>query len=266
MRRPDGSVDQVRRQRLRDHQGRKRQSRSARHARLRSGLPRTARPRLPEDRLAGAGGARKPHETPVREVEASIKGDTVMVRRGKEKGKRGTSRRSSRKSGQATVEGLNVVKRHTKQGYRRRANRPASSKKRRRCRSRRCSTFAIKCDAPSRSSTQAGRRRQAAHLRTCGEPAPRIGEGTLAMATQTRLRDSYESDVRKSLHEKFGYTNVHQVPKLEKVVINMSVGDAIANAQGRSMSRSTSWRRSAARSRSSPRPRSRSPRSSCAKE
>ena len=51
------------------------------------------------------------------------------------------------------------------------------------------------------------------------------------MATQTRLRERYESDVRKSLIEKFGYSNVHQVPKLEKVVINMSVGDAIANAQ-----------------------------------
>jgi large subunit ribosomal protein L5 len=51
------------------------------------------------------------------------------------------------------------------------------------------------------------------------------------MATQSRLRDRYESDVRKSLIEKFGYSNVHQVPKLEKVVINMSVGDAIANGK-----------------------------------
>jgi len=51
------------------------------------------------------------------------------------------------------------------------------------------------------------------------------------MAVQTRLRERYESDVRKSLIEKFGYTNVHQVPKLEKVVINMSVGDAIANGK-----------------------------------
>jgi large subunit ribosomal protein L5 len=46
-----------------------------------------------------------------------------------------------------------------------------------------------------------------------------------------RLRERYESDVRKSLIEKFGYSNVHQVPKLEKVVINMSVGDAIANGK-----------------------------------
>ena len=44
------------------------------------------------------------------------KGDTVMIRRGKEKGKRGTVKAVFPQSGQATVEGLNVVKRHSKQG------------------------------------------------------------------------------------------------------------------------------------------------------
>jgi large subunit ribosomal protein L5 len=47
----------------------------------------------------------------------------------------------------------------------------------------------------------------------------------------TRLREKYDSDVRKKLIEKFGYSNVHQVPKLEKVVINMSVGEAIQNSK-----------------------------------
>jgi large subunit ribosomal protein L24 len=45
-----------------------------------------------------------------------IKGDTVMIRRGKEKGKRGVVKAVFPKSGMATVEGLNIVKRHTKQG------------------------------------------------------------------------------------------------------------------------------------------------------
>ena len=45
-----------------------------------------------------------------------VKGDTVMIRRGKEKGKRGTVKAVFPKSGMATVEGLNIVKRHTKQG------------------------------------------------------------------------------------------------------------------------------------------------------
>ena len=45
-----------------------------------------------------------------------VAGDTVMLRRGKEKGKRGIVKAVFPKDGAATVEGLNVVKRHTKQG------------------------------------------------------------------------------------------------------------------------------------------------------
>jgi large subunit ribosomal protein L24 len=44
-----------------------------------------------------------------------VKGDTVMIRRGKEKGKRGTVKAVFPGAGMATVEGLNIVKRHTKQ-------------------------------------------------------------------------------------------------------------------------------------------------------
>ncbi len=47
----------------------------------------------------------------------------------------------------------------------------------------------------------------------------------------TRLREKYDGDVRKKLIDKFGYRNVHQVPKLDKVVINMSVGEAITNSK-----------------------------------
>jgi len=45
-----------------------------------------------------------------------VKGDTVVLRRGKEKGKRGIVKHVFPKDGCATVEGLNVVKRHTKPG------------------------------------------------------------------------------------------------------------------------------------------------------
>jgi large subunit ribosomal protein L5 len=47
----------------------------------------------------------------------------------------------------------------------------------------------------------------------------------------TRLREKYEGEVRPALQQRFGYKNVHQVPKLEKVVVNMSVSDAIANSK-----------------------------------
>ncbi len=45
-----------------------------------------------------------------------VKGDTVVLRRGRDKGKRGTVKAVFPKDGTATVEGLNVVKRHSKQG------------------------------------------------------------------------------------------------------------------------------------------------------
>lgn len=44
-----------------------------------------------------------------------------------------------------------------------------------------------------------------------------------------RLKEKYENEVIKSLIEKFGYKNVMEVPKLEKIVINMGVGEAKDN-------------------------------------
>ncbi len=44
-----------------------------------------------------------------------------------------------------------------------------------------------------------------------------------------RLKEKYQGDVRRQLTEKFGYKNVNEVPRLDKVVVNMSVGEAIAN-------------------------------------
>ncbi len=47
----------------------------------------------------------------------------------------------------------------------------------------------------------------------------------------TRLKEKYKNEVVKQLQTKFAYENVHQIPKLEKVVINMSVGEAITNGK-----------------------------------
>ncbi|WP_240377799.1 50S ribosomal protein L5 [Bacillus piscicola] len=43
------------------------------------------------------------------------------------------------------------------------------------------------------------------------------------------LKEKYKSDIVPHLHSKFGYSSVMGVPKLEKVVINMGVGDAVQN-------------------------------------
>ena len=41
-----------------------------------------------------------------------------------------------------------------------------------------------------------------------------------------RLKDKYKDQVAKALHEQFAYGNVMQIPRLEKIVLNMGVGQA----------------------------------------
>ncbi|SFC04616.1 large subunit ribosomal protein L5 [Alkalibacterium subtropicum] len=47
----------------------------------------------------------------------------------------------------------------------------------------------------------------------------------------TRLKEKYNSDVRPSLVEKFEYSSVMEAPKVEKIVINMGVGEAVSNTK-----------------------------------
>ena len=46
-----------------------------------------------------------------------------------------------------------------------------------------------------------------------------------------RLKEKYETILRKELTEKFNYTTPMQVPKLEKIVVNMGVGEAVHNSK-----------------------------------
>jgi large subunit ribosomal protein L5 len=51
------------------------------------------------------------------------------------------------------------------------------------------------------------------------------------MAYVSRLRQYYLDEVLPTLQRQFGYRNVMQVPRLEKVVVNMGLGEAIQNAK-----------------------------------
>ena len=46
-----------------------------------------------------------------------------------------------------------------------------------------------------------------------------------------RLFERYRKEIVPKLQQEFGYRNVHQVPKLEKIVVNMGVGEATQNAK-----------------------------------
>lgn len=47
----------------------------------------------------------------------------------------------------------------------------------------------------------------------------------------TRLKEKYNSEIVAAMQKKFGYKNIMQVPKLDKIVINMGVGEAKDNAK-----------------------------------
>src|SRR5437870_12470486 len=47
----------------------------------------------------------------------------------------------------------------------------------------------------------------------------------------TRLQERYDSEVRPALMQEFGYKNPMQVPRLEKIVVNMGVGEAVQDSK-----------------------------------
>src|ERR1700755_1106936 len=46
-----------------------------------------------------------------------------------------------------------------------------------------------------------------------------------------RLRTRYQKEVAPALRKEFGYANVMAIPKIEKVVVNMGLGEATSNAK-----------------------------------
>lgn len=46
-----------------------------------------------------------------------------------------------------------------------------------------------------------------------------------------RVREQYKQDVIPALTNEFGYKNLYQVPKLEKIVLNIGLGEAVANGR-----------------------------------
>jgi len=47
----------------------------------------------------------------------------------------------------------------------------------------------------------------------------------------TRLQERYQSEVKPALMQQFGYQNQMQVPRLDKIVVNMGVGEAVQDAK-----------------------------------
>ncbi len=53
----------------------------------------------------------------------------------------------------------------------------------------------------------------------------------VAEKVQPRLKESYRSDIRPALQDQFKYANIHQIPGLTKIVVNMGVGEAARDSK-----------------------------------
>eukprot|EP00611_Tribonema_gayanum_P024441 TRINITY_DN5393_c0_g2_i2.p2 TRINITY_DN5393_c0_g2~~TRINITY_DN5393_c0_g2_i2.p2 ORF type:complete len:145 (-),score=29.62 TRINITY_DN5393_c0_g2_i2:779-1213(-) len=53
----------------------------------------------------------------------------------------------------------------------------------------------------------------------------------MSEAYEPRLKTRYKNEIKKSLREQFSYTNEMQIPRLDKIVINMGVGEATADSK-----------------------------------
>jgi large subunit ribosomal protein L5 len=61
------------------------------------------------------------------------------------------------------------------------------------------------------------------------ESAPAAAAVDLGVVPPPRMKDIYASVVRQKLTEQFGYKNPMQVPSIDKIVINMGIGEAVAD-------------------------------------
>ena len=46
-----------------------------------------------------------------------------------------------------------------------------------------------------------------------------------------RMKEQYIAEIAPALHKKFGYTSVMQIPKLEKIIVNVACGESKNNAK-----------------------------------
>lgn len=59
----------------------------------------------------------------------------------------------------------------------------------------------------------------------------KTGKGNKKAAITNRLQVKYENEVRKALLEKYGYSSTMQIPSINKIVINIGVGDATQDSK-----------------------------------
>ena len=70
-----------------------------------------------------------------------------------------------------------------------------------------------------------------AEAKPAAKKAPKAKTGNKKANITPRLKEKYDTEIRKALNEKYHYSSVMQIPGLDKVVVNIGVGDATQDAK-----------------------------------
>ena len=153
------------------------------------------------------------------------KGDKVVVLTGKDKGRTGEVLRSCRRKTRALVRGVNMIRRHQKQSQSQEGGIITKEAP------IHLSNIALadpKDGKPTRVGFQVPEGRQEGARRQA------LGRSDQWLRHKLRSRASrqvYNETIRKALREQFGYKNEMQVPRIDKIVLNMGVGEATADSK-----------------------------------
>ncbi len=88
---------------------------------------------------------------------------------------------------------------------------------------------AVKKTATKAPVTKAAAPKAAAPATKAPAAPKKVSRGNKKPAATTRLQDKYNNEIKKALMEKFHYSSIMECPRLEKVVINIGVGDALTD-------------------------------------
>jgi large subunit ribosomal protein L5 len=84
-----------------------------------------------------------------------------------------------------------------------------------------------KAAKPQGAAAQGGAKKAKTEKKAAAPSEPRTAASPRPKDYKPRLKAHYEKVVRNALKEKFGYKNVMQIPRIEKIVLNMGVGEAV---------------------------------------
>ena len=79
------------------------------------------------------------------------------------------------------------------------------------------------------TQTEQKKPKAAKPAKPAGDEAPKVKKAKVASDYTARLRTHYDKVVREKMSKEFGYANPMQIPQITKVVLNMGIGEGVAD-------------------------------------